>query len=89
MMAKARQMRAQAQALREHLLQQQEALDAQLAKLGNADPIRHVTGRSSLEQALESTNDMIRSLDRVLHQNAPTPIVTTVGGFCRTTNACA
>lgn len=84
MMARARQIRAKAKELREHLLSQQATLDARLAAQGTADPIRHVTGRSSLEQAIESTNAMIQSLDRILHEHQAPPIVTTVKGFSRT-----
>ena len=82
-MTEAKRLRAKAQHLRKHLLQQQEMLDASLAANGTDDPIRHVTGRSSLEQAIESTNEMIRSIDRILHDEVPTPIVTSVRGFSR------
>ena len=84
MMAKARQIRTKAKELREHLLEQQAVLDARLTVTGKADPIRSVTGRSSLEQAIESTNAMITSLDRILYEHAPTPLITTVAGFSRT-----
>ena len=84
MMAKARQLRTKAKQLREHLLQQQAQLDAQPAATGEADPIRHVTGRSSLEQAIDSTTAMISSLDRILHEQLSPPLVTTVAGFSRT-----
>jgi hypothetical protein len=86
-MTEARRIRAKAQQLRDHLQQQQDKLDAQLAVAGISDPIRQVTGQSSLERALQSTNDMIRSLDRVLHEHAPPPIVTTVSGFSRTSRS--
>jgi len=84
MMAKARQIRTKAKELREHLLEQQAGLDARLAIAGQTDPIRSITGHSSLEQAIESTNAMISSLDRILHEHAPPPLITTVAGFSRT-----
>ena len=82
-MTEARRIRAKAQQLRDHLQEQQDKLDAQLAISGTDDPIRRVTGQSALERAMQSTNDMIRSLDRVLHEHAPPPIITTVSGFSR------
>jgi len=82
-MTEARRIRAKAQQLRDHLQKQQDKLDAQLAIEGINDPIRQVTGQSSLERAMQSTTDMIRSLDRVLHEHAPPPIITTVSGFSR------
>jgi uncharacterized protein YfaQ (DUF2300 family) len=81
-MTKAIRIRQKAEQLRLHLLQQQALLDAQLADTGMADPIRRVTGQSSLEHAIESTTKMIRSLDRVLHEHVP-PLVTTVQGLSR------
>ena len=82
-MTEARRIRAKAQQLRDHLQEQQDKLDAQLAISGTDDPIRRVTGQSALERAMQSTNDMIRSLDRVLHEHDSPPIITTVSGFSR------
>ena len=81
-MTKAQRVRQKAEQLRLHLLHQQAVLDTQMEDAGLADPIRRVTGQSSLEHAIESTTQMIRSLDRVLHEHTP-PLVTTVQGLSR------
>jgi hypothetical protein len=47
------------------LLQAREQLERKLTETGRSDAIRTITGRSSLDEAIESTRDMLAALDRI------------------------
>ena len=58
--------RRRAEALLESLLEAKAASESRLAESRRADHLKQVTGKSSLENAIESTRRMIAMLDRSL-----------------------
>ena len=62
--------RAQARAVLDRLLADHQHTENQLAQQNRADYVKSLTGRSSLESAIEQTRGMIETLDRVLEQRS-------------------
>lgn len=60
------QTRADAEALLRELLRAKEAVERHQAELKLTDPLRRVTGRSSLDNAISSAQRMIETLNRQL-----------------------
>ncbi|MHC4811060.1 MAG: hypothetical protein ACYTEV_11950 [Planctomycetota bacterium] len=52
--------------LLEDLLRERAATEARLAEAGREDPIRMVTGRSALDRAIRSTQDVLARMDAML-----------------------
>ena len=52
--------------LLEYLLRERAATEARLAEAGREDPIRMVTGRSALDRAIRSTQDVLAMMDAML-----------------------
>ncbi|MHC5022391.1 MAG: hypothetical protein ACYTGG_00575 [Planctomycetota bacterium] len=78
------EVRAQADGVLSHLLAERAACERQLAETDREDPIRTVTGRSALDDAIVSTRDMIREIDQFLTlpagtRSAPSPPTRTNG----------
>jgi len=61
--------RVRAQALLNELLTASAECESQLSKQSRKDPIRLVTGRSSLETAIANTRRIIETLDRALSES--------------------
>lgn len=64
--SKTRAARAQAADLLEGLLEARSASEQRLSEASRIDRLKQVTGRSSLENAIEATRHMIETLDRNL-----------------------
>lgn len=60
--------RQQAERLLEGLMEAKANSERRLAELRQTDHLKHVTGRSSLENAIASTRRMIDTIDRTLGQ---------------------
>jgi len=60
--------RARAAGILEQLLAANQVCESQLKKSSRVDPIRLVTGRSSLDNAIAATRTMIESLDRAMQE---------------------
>lgn len=65
---KTRAARQQAESLLKGLLEAKAVSERRLADLRLTDHLKHVTGRSSLDNAIASTRRMIDTLDRTLSQ---------------------
>lgn len=63
---KTREARANAEALLAGLLEAKSASEQRLAEIRRPDPLKQVTGRSSLDNAIDATRRMIETLDRNL-----------------------
>lgn len=61
---KTRVARARAESLLEGLLEAKSASEQRLAESRRNDPLKQVTGRSSLDNAIDATRRMIETLDR-------------------------
>jgi len=48
------------------LLSERDRLEARLVEFGRRDPMKAVTGRSALENAIAATREMIRTMDGLL-----------------------
>lgn len=48
------------------LLAERDRLEARLSEFGRRDPMKAVTGRSALENAIAATREMIRTMDGLL-----------------------
>lgn len=57
-------------ALLEHLEAERRQLNQRLITSNRRDPMRVVTGRTSLDEAVEETRDLIRQLDDMLCEAA-------------------
>ncbi|VAX41855.1 hypothetical protein MNBD_PLANCTO03-448 [hydrothermal vent metagenome] len=66
LVSKTRAARAQAEVLLAGLREASAASEQRLAEASRTDPLKQVTGRSSLENAIEATRHMIETLDRNL-----------------------
>jgi len=62
------QLRQQADALLQHLIEGREQSNRRLAELGQRDAMKCVTGRSAIEQAIATTRCMIDDMDVLLEQ---------------------
>jgi Uncharacterized protein conserved in bacteria len=85
MLCETRESRAQAAALLEELLEARRLSEQNLASIKQPDLVKKVTGRSSLDNAIESTRRLIASYDRLiadLDRPAETPAVVGVVGLC-------
>jgi len=66
--AKTKVARQQAEALLKGLVEAKSLSERRLAELRLTDHLKHVTGRSSLDNAIASTRRMIDTLDRTMAQ---------------------
>jgi hypothetical protein len=62
--------RDEAARLLDELVRERAAAEARLAAGGREDPIKLVTGRSSFDRAIRSTQDALARMDAVLLQDA-------------------
>lgn len=60
-----KKVREQAGRILNELLADSEQLQSRLAEFGRVDPIKSVTGTSSLEKAITSTRELIQDMDRL------------------------
>ena len=73
--------RDQADALLDRLLAERTRTERRLAEAGRTDPLKLVTGRSAIDNAIAATREMIRDadelvVDSVVHHNGrATPLV--------------
>ena len=65
-------LRNQASDLLNQLLDHREQSEARFAEVGQTDPIKSITGRSAIDNAIETTRHLIRELETHL-QDAPQP----------------
>ncbi|MCH2134055.1 MAG: hypothetical protein MK116_09935 [Phycisphaerales bacterium] len=73
----------------DRLMAQRQADELRHTEDGTADPMRAASGQSALDAAVAQTEEIIRSLDRVLHPK-PDEIVsfrTTCNGLSRLRNS--
>lgn len=79
LISRSRTARQQAEHLLKGLLEAKSASERRLADLRLTDHLKHVTGRSSLDNAIASTRRMIETLDRTMAQyrrdHAPCEVV--------------
>lgn len=62
------QLRRQADALLRQLIEGREQSQRRLAENGQRDAMKFVTGRSAIEDAIVTTQGMIRDMDELLEQ---------------------
>jgi hypothetical protein len=62
------QVRDKAEALLRGLMEAKDASERHLASIREFDPMKRLTGHSSMDNAIHSTRRMIDSLDRALNQ---------------------
>ena len=73
--------RDQADALLDKLIAERRGSERRLAEAGRTDPLKLVTGRSAIDNAIAATREMIRDadelvVDSVVHHNGrATPLV--------------
>jgi len=60
--------RNEASRLLDQLLSERQAAEQRMAESGKRDLIKTITGRSSLDQAIQQTRDMIRDMDKLVCQ---------------------
>ncbi len=58
--------RDQADALLDRLLAERTRTERRLAEAGRTDPLKLVTGRSAIDNAIAATREMIRDVDELL-----------------------
>lgn len=68
MMAEANLLRKQADDLLHRLVENREAIERRIEAAGRTDPLKSITGRSALDDAIEITRDLIARADGVLGQ---------------------
>jgi hypothetical protein len=68
LLTKTKAARQQAEALLKGLVEAKSLSERRLADLRLTDHLKHVTGRSSLDNAIASTRRMIDTLDRTMAQ---------------------
>lgn len=82
--------RDQADALLDKLIDERTRSERRLAEAGRTDPLKLVTGRSAIDNAIAATREMIRDadelvVDRVVHHNGmATPLVETIPASAQT-----
>jgi len=87
-----RQLRNQALNYLQRLLDDREAEAMRHDNLGTRDPMKVSTGQTALDVAVSQTEELIRSLDRILDRECPevNTFRTTCNGFSRLkTSKCA
>lgn len=62
------QLRREADVLLERLRESREVTEARLEETGRRDPMRTVTGRSAIEDAIQRTRSMIQHMDELMDQ---------------------
>jgi len=62
----ARLVRCQADDLLRRLQNSKRAIEQRCAELGRSDPMTFVTGRSSIDEAIDAAREIIRRSDRLL-----------------------
>ena len=76
--------RNQADALLDRLLAERARTERRLAEAGRTDPLKLVTGRSAIDNAIAATREMIRDVDELLgdgvgHRNGtPAPLIESI-----------
>jgi len=65
----ARQVRCQADDLLKRLQDSKRAIEQRCAELGRSDPMTFVTGRSSIDEAIDAAREIIRRSDRLLAES--------------------
>jgi len=65
-LAEARQLRSQAAQLLQTLIVDRDGSDQRHLEAGKRDPLRIVTGKSALDQAIASAQDMILAMDSMI-----------------------
>ncbi len=65
-MTQAAQLRQQAGELLERLISDREQSEKRFAEAGKRDPMKFITGRTALENAIASTREMISNMDALL-----------------------
>lgn len=65
-MTETARVRAGAADLLGRLLAERERMELRLAESGRADPLKSITGRSALDNAIAATREMIRNMDDLL-----------------------
>ncbi len=58
--------RGQASDIFHRLVVERDRSEQRLARAGAADPIKLITGRSAIENAIAATREMMRRMDRLL-----------------------
>ncbi len=82
--------RDQADALLDKLIAERTRSERRLAEAGRGDPLKLVTGRSAIDNAIAATRDMIRDVDElvadsVVHRNGTTaPLVESIRAAAQT-----
>ena len=82
--------RDQADALLDKLIVERTRSERRLAEAGRADPLKLVTGRSAIDNAIAATRDMIRDVDEldvdsVVHRNGTAaPLVESIRAGAQT-----
>ena len=66
------EIRDQASDLLNQLLDHREQSEARFAEIGRTDPIKSITGRSAIDNAIETTRHLIRDIDGLIAA-APAP----------------
>jgi hypothetical protein len=61
-------LREQAAGLLRRLLESREQSERRMAELGRRDPLKSLTGRSALDEAVANTRAMLASMDELLHE---------------------
>ena len=60
--------RDQADVLLQRLLRDRRQSEARFAEAGKHDPLKNLTGSSSLDRAIDATREMIRHMDDLLRE---------------------
>ncbi len=76
-------MRRQAEALLDRLMKNRTRTEQYHTEHGTTDPIRSVTGRSAIDNAIDHTREILRNLDRVLQSEPKKKFDTDCAGLSR------
>ena len=76
-------MRHQAEALLNRLMKNRTRTEQYHTEQGTTDPIRSVTGHSSIDNAIDHTREILRNLDRVLQSEPNNKFETDCAGLSR------
>jgi regulator of protease activity HflC (stomatin/prohibitin superfamily) len=75
--------RRQAESLLERLMHNRTQTEESLGNRGARDPMRSITGRSAIDQAIDNTQEILRNLDRVLQAEQDRVFDTDCSGLSR------
>lgn len=82
--------RDQADALLDKLIAERRGSERRLAEAGRTDPLKLVTGRSAIDNAIAATREMIRDVDELVaesvvhHNGMATPLVESIRAGAQT-----